>query len=324
MLIFNIKNTKLLTLVITVLMISTSCMRDEYRQEEKFESWQLKIKAKALDAGITSESFDLAFKDVKLKEVFKKHDHKQYTRKQTFAEYYNNHVNDLRIQQARIHEKALYSDLNAVEKQFNVPTGYILALWGIESDYGKHVGNYYVIESLANLAYNTRRKDFFEKELFFALRMLNDKEVSIAEFKGSWAGANGQCQFMPSSYYSYAYDGNGDGKKDIWNTNLDIIASIANYLSTRKWDDSVPWGYEVESDNKIQDSKDAKSLARLHKNGIKRKDGLIFTEHELEQRVKIMTLDDRVFITFENFDILKHWNNSNYFAATVGMFAEKI
>jgi membrane-bound lytic murein transglycosylase B len=289
-----------------------------------FHDWQLDIKDKAIKQGVSEQTFDQAFVDVKPKIQFNKIDQKQYKRKQSFDEYYNNHVNNSRINKARKLLKENQDLLNQVEQKFNVPKQYILALWGIETDYGRQTGNFYVIESLANLAYNSRRKDFFEYELINALKMIDSNSIEIEDFYGSWAGASGQCQFIPSSYYKYGYDGDNDGDIDIWDNYNDILSSIANYLATLNWDKNLPWGYKVEYDNNLVKSNESLDLKILVNKGLAKKNGENFTEHELTQKVKIITLDNELFITFNNFDILWDWNHSNYFAATVGKFAEKI
>ena len=322
--IFRVENTsiKYITIVALILVMFSSCTK--VNKEMSFSLWKEQIREKALKDGITDETFTLSFADVKLSNSYKKIDNKQYHRKQSFADYYQNHVNNLRIKKAKKLQIDLDNNLANTEEKFNVPKGYILALWGIETDFGSISGNYYVIEALANLAYNTRRKEFFEAELLTALKMINNNEVTIEQFRGSWAGANGQCQFMPSSYYKYAYDGNNDGKKNIWNNQDDIIASIANYLSTLNWDSKVPWGYEVTIKKDRNPSQKAIKLAKLTTQGLIRIDGIAFTDYELRQNVKILKLDNKTYITFNNFDILRDWNNSNYFAATVGILAEKI
>ncbi len=289
-----------------------------------FSDWQSDVKSKAIKSGVDEDVFDEAFAKVKPKTKFKKIDQKQYKRKQSFDEYYQIHVNNLRIKQARILSKENQDILTEIETKFNVPKKYILALWGIETNYGNQTGNFYVIESLANLAYNSRRKSFFESELINALKMINDDIITIDQFNGSWAGATGQCQFIPSSYYKYGYDGNNDGVIDIWNNKNDIFSSIANYLATLKWDPKLPWGYQVKFNENILDKKQYVNLETLAKKGLIKTNGSDFTNHELKQKVRFINLDNDLYITFKNFDILWDWNHSNYFVATVGKFAEKI
>lgn len=323
-----VNSLALMMLLSTVACVDTKIEAIDISDEDRFIIWQSDIRKKAIAANISPAIFDQAFKAVEYKSVYKSEDTKQFTRQETFAEYYDKHVNYLRIRHARSYQKKLADELLKTEEKFGVPQGYILALWGVETDYGNHTGNFYVIESLANLAYNTRRKEFFEQELIFALKMINDSQIEIKDFKGSWAGANGQCQFMPSSYYKYAYDGDNDGRKDIWENDIDIMSSIANYLHTLKWNNSVPWGYEIEANEEILallESQDKiKLLSTLVKSGVKRIDNETFTENELQEKVRLLKLDNRMFITFNNFDILRDWNRSSYFAATIGIFAEQI
>ncbi|MBL6785797.1 MAG: lytic murein transglycosylase [Rickettsiales bacterium] len=298
-----------------------SCVHNE--TNASFDEWKASFKTKALNNDISLKVFDSAFKNVKQNPQYQQKDNKQYNRDQTFAAYYLNHVNNKRISRGKETQKKYLELLNKTQNKFGVQQQYILALWGIETDYGKLSGDYYVIESLANLAYNTRRSEFFEKQLIFALKMIQEQHVDIGSFYGSWAGANGQCQFMPSSFYSYAYDGDYDGVKDIWHNPHDIITSIANYLYTLDWDDNVPWGYEIKKIDNVELNAFNK-LSLFESKGVKRINNKEFTDYELKQKVKIIKLDDRFFVTFNNFEILWDWNNSNYFATTVGIFADQL
>jgi membrane-bound lytic murein transglycosylase B len=136
--------------------------------------------------------------------------------------------------------------LDKASRKYDVPKEYIMALWGMESSFGRYQGNFDVLSVLATLAFDGRREKLFTGEFVNAMKMLQDGTLSRAEMKGSWAGAMGQTQFMPTSYLKYAQDGDGDGKKDIWKNQYDAFASIANYLHTVGWDKSLPWGVEVK------------------------------------------------------------------------------
>ena len=136
--------------------------------------------------------------------------------------------------------------LKKIGKKYGVQPRFILALWAIETNYGKNTGGFQIVDALATLAYDGRRAGFFRNELIDALKILGQEHMPAADLKGSWAGALGQCQFMPDSYLKYAVDYDGDGKRDIWNTKADVFASIANYLKSSGWNDSVGWGRPVE------------------------------------------------------------------------------
>ena len=141
--------------------------------------------------------------------------------------------------------------LTKASKKFGVQKEYILALWGMESSFGNYQGNFDVLSVLATLAFDGRREKLFTQEFVNAMKMLDNGALKRSEMKGSWAGAMGQIQFMPTAYLAYAADGDNDGKKDIWNNEYDAFASIASYLSTVGWDNQLPWGVEVKFNNSI-------------------------------------------------------------------------
>src|SRR5262249_51287412 len=135
--------------------------------------------------------------------------------------------------------------LEGVHRRFNVEPRFVVALWGIESDFGKVMGNYAVVSALATLAYDGRRSSYFRGELISALRIVDQGHIRADNMMGSWAGAMGQCQFMPSTFLGYAVDYDGDGRKDIWNDRADALASIANFISRLGWRGGESWGREV-------------------------------------------------------------------------------
>lgn len=283
------------------------------------------------------ESLEKGYNEIFLNEVFAlikkshehiKHDNTQF-KEQSFTQYYNNAVNNLRIRKARTRIKKHLPLLTQIEKKYHVPKEYIVSLWAVESDFGQGVGNYNVINSLANLTFEGRREALFKKEFFASLEILSTESISPKDFKGSWAGAIGQCQFLPSTYLAHAVDFNQDGKKDIWHNKADILASMANYLSSLNWDINIPWGYEVTSDFGME----LKQLSKTEKHSLKsliRKYSISklnkqnFSTYELQQNVGVLAYDSRFFITFKNFDIIKIWNNSSYFALTIGLLASKL
>ena len=130
--------------------------------------------------------------------------------------------------------------------EYGVQARFIVALWGLETNFGKIMGNYNVISALSTLAYEGRREVFFKKQLWAALKILKEGHIDIANMKGSWAGAMGQNQFMPTSFVAYAVDGDGDGKKDIWGNQADVFSSMANYLKKEGWNDELTWGRQVK------------------------------------------------------------------------------
>ena len=179
-----------------------------------------------------------------------------------------------------------------IEKEYNVEKELLLALWGIETNFGKHTGSFSVISALTTLAFDGRRSAFFRKELINALKILNAGHVELAKMKGSWAGAMGQCQFMPSTFMQYAIDYNGDGKKDLWGSKEDALASAANYLTKMGWDSRLNWGREVLAPNNFSIEKNMvieQTLKEWSSVGFKNLDKTSIPSSEI--KVKLLALD---------------------------------
>src|SRR6516225_8182260 len=172
-------------------------------------------------------------------------DRKQPEQVLTFSEYLDKVVTPQRKEDARRELTANRALLDAIWRRWGVEPPIIVALWGLESDFGKITGNYSVISSLATLAYDGRRSSYFRSELIAALRILDQGHIRLENMTGSWAGAMGQCQFMPSSFLSYAVDYDGDGRRDIWNDRADVLASIANFIGKLGWRGGESWGRAV-------------------------------------------------------------------------------
>ncbi len=225
-------------------------------------------------------------------------------------------------------------ELTKASKQYGVPKEYLMALWGMESGFGYYQGSYDVLSVLATLAFDGRREKLFQREFINAMKILEKRTISRDAMKGSWAGAMGQSQFMPTSYLKFATDGNNDGKKDIWNDSYDVFASIANYLATVGWNKEIPWGIEVKLTYPLSLAKSgtqfnkARSLSDWKRLGIKVLNSNYSKIAKLK-KIKLWLvlpnkLGGRAFLVSNNYRTLKHWNNSNYFAVSIGKFAEKI
>ena len=212
-----------------------------------------------------------------------------------------------------------------IESQFKVNSKILAALWGIETSFGKHVGKLDILQSLASLAYDGRRKEFFNKELENALTILDRGHFDRKLFKGSWAGAFGQTQFMPSTFLKYAVDFDGDSKKNLFQKN-DALASGANYLSKIGWKDSLYWGEKVdlvlnESFKKLAKNKEFKNVKFWKNNGIKLKKSY---ENNSLRLVLPDSNNNDCYLVSKNFDVILNWNRSNYFALTVFLFSDEL
>ncbi|AWW34576.1 lytic murein transglycosylase [Mannheimia varigena] len=251
--------------------------------------------------------------------------------------YLNKVLTQAKVDQAAERWYEYSAELSRASQKYGVQKEYILALWGMESSFGRNQGDFDVLSVLATLAFDGRREKLFTKEFVNAMKMLDDGTIKRYELLGSWAGAMGQTQFMPTSYLTYAADGNSDGKKDIWNNEADAFASIANYLSTVGWDKNLPWGVEVKLDSPMDLSfagielNKAKTVAQWQALGVY----LAYPNGQETaklaqlngQKVWLIRPDKeagRAFLVSNNFLTLMDWNRSNNFGISIGKFADRI
>lgn len=297
--------------------------------EAEFQSWVNSFKQQAVQQGISSATLDRAFQNVTLNEKVLELDRRQPEFTRTFWQYFNKAVTDWRI----LNGKRLYRKhrklLNEVTRQYGVPGRYLVAFWGMETNFGGYTGNIPIIESLATLAFDPRRSDFFTQQLLNALEILDQGHVGVDQMKGSWAGAMGQCQFMPSNYIRYAVDGDGDGKKDLWESLPDVFHSAGHFLETLGWQREENWGREVALpqgfDYALADGKTERSLQQWADMGLKLADGRPLPIEDMQARL-LLPSDYRgpAFLVFKNFQVIKGWNRSNSYALAVGHLADRI
>ena len=232
------------------------------------------------------------------------------------------------IARVRLKENAVA--LEAVRKVYNVQPRFIVALWGIETNFGQHTGGFSVIASLATLAFDGRRSAYFRSELLNALRILEEGHIAPDAMTGSWAGAMGQSQFMPSSFVRFAIDFDGDGKRDIWTTKLDVFGSAANYLSKSGWKGDQTWGRKIRLpanfDAALASLKISNSLAGWQALGVRRANGqnLPIVAGMMGSIVFPGGDGGPAFLVYDNFKTTLKWNRSTYFAMAVGHLADRI
>ena len=300
--------------------------------ELDYPVWLEKFKIRAEKSGISKKTIDETLNQVKIIPRVVELDRNQPEFRLTLSQYLNNVVSKKRTQKGISKTRENWILLENVSKEYKVQPRFIIALWGIETDYGRISGGFPVIDSLVTLAYDGRRGRYFSKELLNALKIIDEGHISYEEMKGSWAGAMGQTQFMPSSFLSYAEDYNNDGKKDIWKTKEDALASAANYLSKLKWDNNETWGREViVNDNfYLTDEeltlKNKKKINEWQTLGVRRIDGTDLPKNNIEgYLIKINDNNKmRYFLVYKNFKKILKWNTSNYFAIAVGILSDSI
>lgn len=251
--------------------------------------------------------------------------------------YLNKVLNQSKVNLAVEHWWQYQPQLEKASQKYGVQKEYIMALWGMESSFGRYQGNFDVLSVLATLAFDGRREKLFTQEFINALKMLEQGTLSRSEIKGSWAGAMGQTQFMPTSYLKYAADGDNDGKKDIWKNQYDAFASIANYLSTVGWNKALPWGVEVKLAQPMDlsfsgiEPKQAKSLSEWQAMGVYLAYPTAQENQKLSQlrhtKLWLIRPDKeagRAFLVSDNYRTIMDWNRSNNFAISIGKFADRI
>jgi len=243
-------------------------------------------------------------------------------------QYIESAVSEGRIERGREKAKEASRWLDKAERDYGVDKSALMGVWGVETDFGGFNGSNSVVSALASLAYSGFRADYFTNELIYALFILEKGEVSPDKMKGSWAGAMGQTQFMPSSYLLFAVDFEGKGRRDIWASEADAIGSTANYLSGHDWKAGLPWGMEVKLPANFAlanaDSSRNAAFKDFAARGVKRADGAPLPEKGEGRLLIPAGLKGPVFLVTDNFDVIKSYNPSTAYALSVALLGDAI
>jgi len=248
---------------------------------------------------------------------------------QTFAQYLDRRVTQQRIQQGQRNLARLEEFLRELTDTYGVPGRYLVALWGLETNYGSFLGSSPTLDSLATLACDGRRGEYFTRELLEALGVMERESLAPAQLRGSWAGAVGHTQFMPSNYLRYAVDGDGDGRIDLWRSERDALASGANLLAQLGWERGQRWGREVLLPDKfpyvdtgLTQRRPLREWAAL---GVTATDGSALPALGLEAAILLPAgHQGPAFLAYANFEVLMRWNRSENYALSVGLLADRI
>lgn len=298
-------------------------------QQQIFDEWLLELRREAMAEGITAKTADAALAGLKPIARVIELDRNQPEFKQSLTEYLHRIVSPQRIAKGRKMLLENQSLLNDISERYGVRPRFLVALWGIETDFGRVTGDFPTVAALATLAHDNRRGSYFRKECLYALHILNEGLLSLDQMKGSWAGALGQLQFMPSVLYHFKVDYNGDGKIDIWQEGGDLFASAARYLIESGWDPDQTWGREVtlpfDFDRELLGLEHRKRLNEWKALGVR----LHVDHHSPDQGVEgsIVAPEgpaDKAFIVYDNFHVLLTWNRSYNFAIAVGILSDRI
>jgi membrane-bound lytic murein transglycosylase B len=298
--------------------------------DAKFEGFIQTLWPKAKAAGISRAVFDRAFAGITEPDptVLKlANDQPEFT--STTSQYLGKAVTQIRIDAGQSMKSSQADLLAAIEKRYKVDRAVLLAIWGMESNFGKDKGQMSVMRSLATLLYSGRRKDYARNQYIAALKILQSGIVSADNFTGSWAGAMGHTQFVPTSYISFAVDWTGDGKKDIWNSSQDALASTANYLAKAGWKNDRPWGWEVllpaKFDRALIGRSNWRPVAEWAKLGLKPARGGSFGAAKADAFVMVpQGVEGPAFLVTRNFMAIMDYNQSHSYALAVGHLADRI
>ncbi|MBO6882375.1 MAG: lytic murein transglycosylase [Marivita sp.] len=294
-----------------------------------FEDWIKGFRARALRQGISADVFDLAFAGVQYDADVIRRDRNQSEFTKTIWDYLDSAASDARVNNGKAALRKHDALLDRIEAQYGVDKDVIVAIWGLESAYGTFRGSNPVIGSLATLAYDARRSDFFEEQLIEALKILQSGDVRLANFKGSWAGAMGHTQFIPTSYQSLAVDFDGDGKRDIWSDDpADALASTANYLAKNGWIKGMPWGVEVRIPQGFDYTLANRDILRMPSEwtqiGIVDLDGKAVPDHGSASVLLPAGAKGAAFLIFKNFDVIETYNTADAYVIGVGHLSDRI
>jgi membrane-bound lytic murein transglycosylase B len=306
-----------------------------------FAEWLQGVRAEAVSRGISQAVVDEALSGIEepLPVVIER-DRSQAEIVLPLETYIARRLTRSAIRTGRTNVAAHKATIDKVSRQYGVPSSIIAGVWGIESNFGRFSGVRPTVPALATLAWDPRRSTLFRGELFDALEILNRGDIDLPNMRGSWAGAMGQPQFMPSSYLEYAVDYDGDGRRDIWNSPADIFASIANYLAGHGWVSGQTWGREVRvpaaaekriastiarrtgSCQATRDMTVALPLAEWQRMGVRTMAGGALPKANLS--ASLVSGKSRRFLVYQNYDALLQYNCAHAYALSVAMLGERV
>ncbi|WP_082768676.1 lytic murein transglycosylase [Paraglaciecola hydrolytica] len=324
--------SRLATLLLaTVSLTSFAQLQTEENQAPvvTFEQCVADLQQQALSAGVSPNTVNTVLGNAKYLAKILEYDRNQPEFVQTFSGYFGARVTPWRINKGR-EMLAKHKDfLSKLSKQYGVPGHYLVAFWGLETNFGGIKGKMPIVDSLATLACDPRRSTFFSAELIQALRLIERENLTVSDMVGSWAGAMGHTQFMPTAYLTYAKDGDGDGKVDLWNSEQDALESAANFLQHLGWQAGYRWGREVvlptNFDYQLAGKSQAKTLSFWAKQGLSTVDAKALENSDLLASLLVPAgHTGSAFLVYSNFDTILRWNNSEYYGIAVGHLADRI
>jgi membrane-bound lytic murein transglycosylase B len=294
---------------------------------QPFASFLRDLRAEARSAGVSDRTLNAALSDIEPVPRVLELDRRQPEFTLTFAQYRERQVTAQRRDRGRALMRENAALLRGIEQQHRVPSEIVMAIWAIETNYGTITGGFNVIAALATLAWDGRRATFFRRELLAALRILDAGHVQPGAMRGSWAGAMGHPQFMPTSFERFAVDQDGDGRRDIWGSRADALGSIANYLARSGWREGETWGREVRLPPRFDTTgtgRDAtRPLSAWARAGVRAVDGGALPVSEIAAGLVLPDgASGAAFVVYRNFGVIRRYNPSDYYALSVGLIAD--
>ena len=299
------------------------------RADGRFDSFVAGVKAEARRSGVSNSVLDEAFDGVQPSPKVLELDRHQPEFTLTWAQFKAKIIPQSRFDAAReaYHREAAL--LARVPRAYGCDASIVVGIWGLESAFGAKTGTFRIVEALATLAFDGRRASFFRAELLNALRILQNGDITAHAMTGSWAGAMGQPQFMPSAYLHYAVDADGDGRRDIWNDRADVFGSVANYLAKSGWRLGEPWGQRIQVPENftagLGGRDTTKTLGQWQALGVRRQDGRPFSRPDVSGAVVMPDgIGGEAYMTYANFKVIRRYNPSDYYALAVGLVGNAV
>ena len=328
------------SLLLCLVVVTVPVAAQDNTDGRTFEQFLVELRAEALQRGISAATVDKALANVEPLPVVLERDRGQAEHIQPIDRYLKGKLTPAMVRMARRMATTHGAVLRRVSAKYEVPPGIVLAVWGIESNFGRFSGVRPTIQALATLAFDNRRAALFRSELFYALQILDRGDIELDRLKGSWAGAMGQPQFLPSSYLQYAVDFDEDGRPDIWRSHADVFASIANYLQGRGWSAGERWGREVkvtpaaarriadeipmrrEGCRAVREMTEPLPLTRWRALGVASVGGGRLPAAELN--ASLVDAGKRKFLVYRNYHALLEYNCAHAYALSVALLGDRI
>lgn len=316
-----------LSRVLIGLMMVLLASHAQAEQSQPFDVWLKSFRAEAARAGVSDTVLDKALGSVTPIPRVLELDKRQPEFMLTLWRYMEIYVPDTRIAKGKEMLKKHAALLSEIEKDYGVPPRFLVAFWGVETDFGRNFGAFHMLSSVATLAHDARRADFFKTQFLSAIKLVARGDVPI-DVKSSWAGAMGNMQFIPTTFEAYAVDRDGDGRRDLWNSLPDAFASASNYLKRVGWNPDYTWGREVSLPKEFEWSlaglQEKKSLAEWQKLGVRKVGGGDLPGKDIQASLLLPTgATGPAFLVYSNYRTIMRWNASQLYAIAVGHLADR-